>query len=68
MAADILVYKSNLVPVGDEKSMASAIFKVLNDPVLAEQLSTAGRERAKFFSVAKNVGEYEKVFDELSHD
>ena len=57
-----------LVPVGDEKSMASAIFKVLNDPVLAEQLSTAGRERAKFFSVAKNVGEYEKVFDELSHD
>ena len=57
-----------LVPVGDEKSMADAILKVLNDPVLAEKFSTAGRERAKFFSVAKSVGEYEKVFDELSHD
>ena len=54
-----------LVPVGDEKSMANAILKVLHDPVLAEKLSTAGRERAEFFSVAKSVGEYEKVFQAL---
>ncbi len=57
-----------LVPVGDEKSMAMAILKILHNPVLAEKFSIEGKKRAEFFSVKKSVGEYEKVFQTLVNE
>ena len=54
-----------LVPVQDPEALAGAIMKVLHSPGLAKQLSTEGIKRAEFFSVAKSVHEYEKVFTSL---
>lgn len=55
-----------LVPVGDEKSLASAALKILNSPNLAKQFSIEGRTRAEYFSVKKSVQNYEKVFETLA--
>lgn len=54
-----------LVPVEDEKSMAEAILRILNNVNLAEKFSVEGKKRAEFFSVGKSVGKYEKVFQKL---
>lgn len=55
-----------LVPVNDEKSLASSILKVLENPSLAKKFSIEGLARAEYFSVKKSVEEYEKVFEILS--
>ncbi len=54
-----------LVPVGDEKKMATVILELLNDSLLSEKLVSEGRKRAEFFSVKKSVAEYQKVFQSL---
>ena len=54
-----------LVPVGDYKSLSEAIIKVLNDTSLKQALSKEGFERAKYFSVEKNIKQYEEVFQKL---
>ncbi len=54
-----------LVPVNDEKNMASAILRILNDKNLAKNFSIEGQKRAEFFSVKRSVQEYEKIFQLL---
>ncbi len=57
-----------LVPVNDEKTMATAMLKILNNPALAEEFSEEGGKKAKFFSVKKSVEEYEKVFQTVLYE
>ncbi len=56
-----------LVPLNDEKSLASAIMVVLNNPVLAETLKSEGKKRAEFFSIKKSTQAYEHIFQTLHH-
>jgi len=57
-----------LVPVGDQESMAEAILKILQNPVLAQEFSVAGKERAKFFSVEKSVSAYQEIFQAVIYE
>jgi len=54
-----------LVPVGNEKSLAAAIFKILRDPILAGKFAEQGKKRAQDFTIEKSVQKYEEVFKKL---
>lgn len=54
-----------LIPVGDEKALAEAIIKILDDPFLKDKFSREGKKRAEEFTVKKGVNEYEQLFQEI---
>jgi glycosyltransferase involved in cell wall biosynthesis len=54
-----------LVPVQDEEALAAAMLKILENPALAETLSSEGKKRAEFFSVKNSAQKYGEVFQEL---
>jgi len=54
-----------LVPPQNEKALAEAILKVLNNKPLAEKLSANGKKRAEDFSIEKSAQEYEKLFQSV---
>ena len=54
-----------LFPVADQKALAEAVLKVLNNPSLSYKLSEQGKKRAEYFSIEKSVKKYEEIFDKL---
>jgi len=54
-----------LVPVGDEKSLANGILRILTDPLLRERLVKAGARRVTDFHAAHVVASYEQLFREV---
>jgi len=54
-----------LVPVGNEKVLAKAILKILDNPSLAQKFSLEGKKTAQNFTLEKSVKEYEKLFQEV---
>ncbi|MDD5433085.1 MAG: glycosyltransferase [Candidatus Pacebacteria bacterium] len=54
-----------LASVRDEKALADAIIKLLNDVNLKSRFSMNGKEQSKKFTAAKSVPEYEKLFKEI---
>ncbi|MBI1866587.1 MAG: glycosyltransferase [Candidatus Staskawiczbacteria bacterium] len=54
-----------LVPVGDYKSLSKAIIRVLSDSSLRQSFSKEGIKRVRYFSVEKNIKQYEDVFQKL---
>jgi glycosyltransferase involved in cell wall biosynthesis len=54
-----------LVPVGDEQCLANVMIKVLQNPLLAKKITDAGYQRAKYFSIEKSAGAYEKIFSRM---
>lgn len=54
-----------LVPPADEKELADAIKRLLNDEDLRRRLGEAGRKRAEDFRVDKIVSQYEKVIEDV---
>ena len=51
-----------LVPAGDVSALAQAISSVLRDPRAAQQLGTAGRNRAREFTVSAVVERVERMY------
>jgi glycosyltransferase involved in cell wall biosynthesis len=56
-----------LVPVSNPGALASAVLKVINEHSFTEKLSEAGFARAQYFSSERSVGEYTKVFKEVTY-
>ncbi len=54
-----------LVPVGNPQSLSEAIIRVLKDSPLRQSLSAEGIKRVRYFSVEKNIQQYEDVFQKL---
>ena len=54
-----------VVPWGNSGALATAVREIMNDPVLAQQLGAAARERMKLFSPARERGAWESVYKEL---
>jgi glycosyltransferase involved in cell wall biosynthesis len=54
-----------LVPVGNEKAIAEAIVKLLENPELRKKFSEEGKKRAQYFSVEKSVKEFENIFKKV---
>jgi len=54
-----------LVPPQDEKMLAEAILKILDNPLVAEKLSSSGKKRSEYFSVERSALEYIKIFHNL---
>jgi len=54
-----------LVPPGDAEALARAIAKVLADPVLADRLVAAGRERAEEFSMRRLANHYLEAYSSV---
>lgn len=54
-----------LVPVADQKALAKAILRVLDNPSLAYKFSEQGKKRVEHFSIEKSVKKYEEIFDKL---
>lgn len=55
-----------LVPVGDEKSLAEAILKLLSSQELREKFSNEGKKVLQKFSLEKTIKEYENIFLTIS--
>jgi glycosyltransferase involved in cell wall biosynthesis len=51
-----------LVPAGDVSALAQAISSVLRDPRAAQVLGTAGRNRAREFTVSAVVERVERMY------
>jgi len=54
-----------LVPPNDPESMASAIYRILTEPGLAEKLSKNAREKAEQFDWSVILPQWEKLFESL---
>ncbi len=54
-----------LVSVGDYKSLSETIMKLLSDSSLRQSLSAEGIKRVRYFSLEKNIRQYEDVFQKL---
>lgn len=55
-----------MVPVGDERGLAEAMHRVLEDPCLARNLSRAGRERVeREFNEAAVFRRLDRIWDEV---
>lgn len=52
-----------LTPVGDEKALADAVIRLLNDEPFRKRLAEAGKMRVEEFRVEKITAEYEKAFN-----
>lgn len=52
-----------LVPVTDPAAMMQAISKLMNDPLLREELSNAARERANQFGIPDMIHRYSDAID-----
>ena len=57
-----------LFPAGDAEALAGAVLRVLDDPMLRERLSAAGRERAAQFSWERTAAATVAVYREALHD
>jgi len=57
-----------LVPVGDERSLANGILRILTDPLLRERLIRAGARRVADFQAAHVVASYERLFREVCQE
>jgi glycosyltransferase involved in cell wall biosynthesis len=58
-----------LVPSGDVPALATAIRKVLTDPVLAYKMGLSGRERVQnVFSLDMMVQSYAQLYQDLLSD
>jgi glycosyltransferase involved in cell wall biosynthesis len=55
-----------LVPVGDQRSLAAAVTRLLGDDDLREKLSKAGKRRSEDFGVEKVTREYESLMLEVA--
>lgn len=54
-----------LVPVGDEKAMASAIEQVLKDDEMRNKMGKNAEKKAQNFTLENMVSKYEKLFREV---
>ena len=55
-----------LTPVGDAEALAQAMYTILKDPALAEQMGRAGRKRAeKHFSIESAGAVYLDTYKRL---
>lgn len=52
-----------LIPPGDEKALAQAILRLMDDPELAKRLARAGLERSKEFTVETMVRRLESLYE-----
>ncbi len=55
-----------IVPPNDAEAMANAVRRILNEPALAETLSSAGRQKAEQFDWSAIMPEWEKIFRSLA--
>jgi glycosyltransferase involved in cell wall biosynthesis len=55
-----------MTPVEDASALAEAIASLLTNPALCRELSTSGVERAKMFSAANTIGQWEQLLTEIS--
>lgn len=55
-----------LVDPADEEGWAEAVFRILDDPRVASDLSRRGRERATFFSASRSADQVVRVYQEVS--
>ncbi len=57
-----------LVPPNDPSSLANAISKLINDPVLLKSFGKNGRERVeKYFDAKKTTRHLEKIYSEIAN-
>lgn len=54
-----------LVPVRDYKALSKAIIRVLSDSSLRQRFSEEGIKKVGYFSVEKNIKQYQEVFSNL---
>jgi glycosyltransferase involved in cell wall biosynthesis len=55
-----------LVPVGDHKSLAEAIIRLIDDPLLSRQMGNDGRLRVqKYFDLKMNVRKTQELYQKL---
>lgn len=55
-----------LVPPGDVQALADALNRLLDDPVLRDELIASGTERAESFSMDRLADEYLAIYEEIT--